>query len=126
MLRPELNGTRMRDTSTQRIYLIDQGWRRWIPSPTCYENIFANWDNILTMTTEDGQIDEGPAISETATIIEVQQADGHAYQYFLDPGAKLARLIPSPTIISKYNFTSPKAQVASTIFGAIFIGSSLY
>src|SRR5262249_26247406 len=45
--RPDLNGLRVKLPNRPEIYLIDRGYRRWIPNPATYNNPLRHWNGII-------------------------------------------------------------------------------
>jgi len=46
-LRPDLAGFRFQSPYSTRVYMIDgYGYRRWIPSPYTYNNLFLGWNDV--------------------------------------------------------------------------------
>jgi len=54
--RPDLNGLRVKLPNRPEIYLIDEGYKRHIPNPQTYNNLFRDWSGIVV----DIDIDEIP------------------------------------------------------------------
>ncbi|WP_419785656.1 hypothetical protein [Pseudodesulfovibrio sp.] len=97
--RPELNGLRLTLPNSAGIYLIDQGLRRWIPNPSTYNNLFKDWNNIIT-NIDVLQIPAGPDITNGA-ILATPLAGGPVY--LIDNGCK--RGISSVDTFNKYYFS---------------------
>jgi hypothetical protein len=45
---PHYNGTRFRPPPGPNIYLVDQGYARWIVNPATYNALFRDWDGVVT------------------------------------------------------------------------------
>lgn len=107
--RPDLNGTRCKFSNRPHIYLIDNGYRRHIPDPTTYNNLFRDWEGVVV----DNDIDEIPearAIQSGAIL-----AKGHATPqvYLIDQGQK--RHIVSPDVMEKFHFAWGRIYVVPQI-----------
>ncbi|GAP94186.1 hypothetical protein [Leptolyngbya sp. NIES-2104] len=96
--RPDLNGLRVKLPGQPEIYLIDQGYRRWIPNPTTFNNLFRNWNGIVEEISITS-IPRGQNISSGAILA---RAYGTAPVYLVDQGLK--RWITSPAAMDRYNF----------------------
>ncbi len=96
--RPDLNGLRVKLPSAPEIYLIDRGYRRWIPNPATYNNLFRDWNGIVT----DIDINEIPLASQISNGAILGRADGTAPVFLIDQGMK--RWIVSPAIMDQYYF----------------------
>jgi hypothetical protein len=96
--RPDLNGLRVKFPNQPAIYLIDRGYRRWIPDPATYNNLFRDWNGIVV----DIDIDEIPLAPQITSGAVLVRADGTAPVYLVDQGMK--RWIVSPAMMDKYYF----------------------
>jgi hypothetical protein len=97
--RTDLSGRRVKSPDRPEIYLVDKyGYRRWIPDPLTYNNLFRGWDGILIAIDIDS-ISLGAPITSGAVLA---QAYGRAPIYLIDSGVK--RWIVSPQIMDKYYF----------------------
>ncbi|HEX6369170.1 MAG TPA: hypothetical protein VF006_09570 [Longimicrobium sp.] len=97
--RTDLNGLRMQKPGAGEIYLIDRGYKRHIPNPTTYNNLFANWDGIIQYVNLD-DIPSGPGITNGALLMQ-----GGGYEQFLcDDRCK--RHIASQDTFRRYNFNA--------------------
>jgi hypothetical protein len=96
--RPDLNGLRVKLPGRPEIYLVDQGYRRWIPNPTTFNNLFRNWNGIVEEISITS-IPQGQNISSGAILA---RAYGTAPVYLVDQGLK--RWITSPAAMDRYNF----------------------
>ena len=103
--RPDLNGLRIKLPNRPEIYLIDRGFRRWIPDPGTYNNLFRDWNGIVVDIDID-DIPLGPAITSGAVLV---RAAGTAPVYLVDQGVK--RWIVSPAIMDQYYFAWNRVYV---------------
>lgn len=97
-VRTDLNGLRVKRPDRPEIYLVDRGYRRWIPNPETYDNLFKDWNGIIADLDID-QIDRGPDITSGALLIK---AHGEPEVYLLDRGHK--RHIVNPVVMDRYHF----------------------
>ncbi len=97
-IRPDLNGWRVKMPNSPRVYLVDQGYRRWIPNPETYNNLFRDWNGIREFI-DVNTIPEGLPIANGAIL--ARPAGGPAV-YFLDAGVK--RWVTSPDAMDRYHF----------------------
>jgi hypothetical protein len=107
---PSLSGNRIQAPGNPAIYLMDpEGYRRWSPDPTTFDNLFRNWDGVI----QDPHIDliaERPALSSGAFLAT---APGRPQVYLVSNGQK--RWIVSPATMDKYNFSWEKIQKVSPL-----------
>ena len=94
----ELWGLRVKLPNRPEIYLIDRGYRRWIPNPATYNNLFRDWNGVV-IDIDILQIPLGPQISSGAVLAK---AVGTAPIYLVDQGTK--RWIVSPDVFNRYHF----------------------
>jgi hypothetical protein len=103
--RPDLNGLRVKLPNRPEIYLIDRGYRRWVPNPGTYNNLFRDWNGIVVDIDID-EIPMGPGISSGAVLV---RAAGTAPVYLVDQGVK--RWIVSPAMMDRYHFAWNRVYV---------------
>lgn len=103
--RPDLNGLRVKFPNRPEIYLIDRGYRRWVPNPMTYNNLFRDWNGIVV----DIDINEIPLAVQISSGAILVRADGTAPVYLVDQGTK--RWITSPAIMDKYYFAWGRVYV---------------
>jgi hypothetical protein len=107
--RPDLNGVRCKFSNRPENYLIDQGYRRHIPDPPTYNNLFRGWDGVVV----DNEIDEIPearAIQSGAVL-----SKGHLtpHVYLIEYGQK--RHVTSPAAMDKYYFAWNRIYVVPQV-----------
>ena len=106
--RPDLSGLRIKSPTDTAIYLIDpEGYRRHIPNPETYENLFRDWNGIVADINAN-DIARGPALSSGAVLAK---SPGRAEVYLVSNGIK--RHIASPAVMDKYYFDGGKVQTMS-------------
>jgi hypothetical protein len=104
--RPDLAGLRVKAPNAAPIYLIDpEGYRRWIPDPTTYDNLFRDWNGVI-VALDVTSVPERPALSHGAVLV---RGNGQAPVYLVSNGIK--RWITSPATMDKYYFDWNKIQV---------------
>lgn len=103
--RPDLNGLRVKMPNRPEIYLIDRGYRRWVPNPMTYNNLFRDWNGIVV----DINIDEIPLAPQITSGAVLVRAAGTAPVYLVDAGVK--RWIVSPAMMDKYYFAWNRVYV---------------
>ena len=108
--RPELNGKRIKTVDSPAIYLVIDGYRRGIPNPSTYNNLFRDWNNIL-ISFDITSIPVAPSISSGALL--VKSSDSNKV-FLLSDGQK--RHISSPKIMDKYNFNWDRVNIVAPIF----------
>jgi hypothetical protein len=119
-VRTDLNGIRVRSPADPKVYLIDRGLKRWIPNPDTYNNLFANWDNII-ISIEVDDIVTGPDITNGATLA---RPVGQAPVYLMDQNQK--RHIQSPNTMAKYNFNWNRVyQIPPAIMDSVQTGDEI-
>ena len=99
---PELAGRRARIPGTTPIYVIDRnGYRRYVPFPLTFLNLFGDTISSINMMVEEevADIAIGPPLDERAILVRGASSESI---YLMDRGAK--KLISSPTVMKKYGF----------------------
>jgi hypothetical protein len=97
--RPDLSGLRVKTPNSPAIFLIDpEGYRRWIPNPATYNNLFRDWNGVV-VDINIGDIALGLNLTDGALLV---RAAGTAPVYFVSNGTK--RWITSPAAMDKYYF----------------------
>jgi hypothetical protein len=118
--RPDLNGVRLKAPNNSAIYVVIDGYRRWIPDPGTYNNLFRNWDGILVVTNIP-DIAVAEPLSSGAVLA---RATGSDPIYLISNGVK--RHITSPSVMGKYNFDMNKVQnLPVTAINSISTGSRI-
>ena len=107
--RPDLNGKRLNNPANGKVYLIDQGVARWIPNPGTYNNLFANWSNIIP-DVDINLITAGPQITDGAILA---RPNGGSPIYLVDNGHK--RHIANPSTMANYDFNWNTVNVVAGI-----------
>lgn len=107
--RPDLAGYRVKVPKQAPIWVIDQdGYRRWIPNPTTFNNLFRDWSVVeeldVANIAETVPIDDGAILFKGSATANV---------YLTDRGNK--RWITSPAVMDKYNFNWGKIVVVPQI-----------
>jgi len=92
----QFNGLRVKAPNSPKIYLVDEGKRRWIPNPATFNNLFRSWD--VYVGIDIMSIPEGQQISDGAFLGKSSKPE----VYLIDNGKK--RHITSPAVMDKYNF----------------------
>lgn len=104
--RPDLSGLRVKMPNQPAIYLIDpEGYRRWIPDPPTYNNLFRSWGGVVV----DINIDEIASSTPLSDGAILARAEGAAPVYLVSNGIK--RWITSPQVMDKYNFNWDRVYV---------------
>jgi len=99
----QFDGMRVKTPNDPKIYLVDQGKRRWIPNPPTFNNLFRNWD--VYVGIDIMSIPEGKQITDGAFLSKGSGPE----VYLIDNGVK--RWIISPAVMDKYNFDWNKIVV---------------
>ncbi len=99
-LRPDLAGRRLQGVNDPAVYLVDDnGFRRWIPNPPTYNNLFRDWNGIVEVI-DINDIDRGPDISDGAILAKDPNLPP---VYLIDNGQK--RWVTSPAVMDKFYFS---------------------
>ncbi len=106
---PELNGLQLQVPQAPPVYLVVNGFRRWVPNPDTYNNLFKSGATII-QDPHAGVVSEGPALTSGAILAK---ADGRDPIYLLTNGVKM--WIPSPAIFDRYQFDWGKVKTLSTV-----------
>ena len=104
--RPDLSGLRVKLPNHPEVYLIDpEGYRRWIPNPDTYNNLFRGWDGIV-VDIDINEIAQAAPLSDGAILARAANA---APVYLVSNGVK--RWITSPQVMDKYHFRWDRVYV---------------
>ncbi len=96
--RPDISGLRVKLPTDPKVYLIDpRGFRRWIPDPTTYNNLFRDWAGIV-IDIDINEIPEASPLTSTAVLVKSNTAP----VYLVSNGMR--RWITSPEVMDKYTF----------------------
>ncbi|MBT0770755.1 hypothetical protein KIH74_17560 [Kineosporia sp. J2-2] len=115
--RPELNGLRVRVPNNNAIYLVLDGYRRFVPNMTTYNKLFRDETGIVT-DTGVADIPVGPALSDGASLI------GGNGVYLVSNQVK--RHVSSGAAMDKYWFSWSKVfEVPQVVLDAMASGQSL-
>src|SRR5262245_24593851 len=83
--RTDLAGIRIKSPNAPAIYLIDpDGYRRWIPDPDTYNNLFRDWNGIV-VDIDVVSIPEGAPLTSGAVLARPSNA---APVYLVSNGQK--------------------------------------
>jgi hypothetical protein len=107
--RPDLNGLRVKSPTSPPVYLILDGYRRWIPDPDTYNNLFRDWNGII-VDINIGDISEGSQLAYGAVLA---RPAGAAPVYLVSNSIK--RWITSPAAMDKYYFAWDRIVVVPHI-----------
>ncbi|WP_414170262.1 hypothetical protein ACMATS_35090 [Streptoverticillium reticulum] len=102
--RPDLNGLRIKAVDGPAIYLVLDGRRHWIPNPGTYDNLFRDWNGVVSVL-DIGNITEGGALSDGAFL---GKSPDRPEVYLFSNGVK--RWITSPAAMDKYYFAWNRIQ----------------
>jgi hypothetical protein len=104
--RPDLDGLRVKFSNRPHIYIImDGGYRRHIPNPTTYNNLFRSWSGVVVDNDID-EITESRPLQSGAVLVRGHQAP---HVYLIDHGRK--RHVTSPAAMDKYHFAWNRVTV---------------
>ncbi|WP_033341556.1 hypothetical protein [Catenuloplanes japonicus] len=99
----ELSGKRIKSPDNDAVYLVDpEGYRRWIPSPAVYDNLFANWNGI-EVRKDIPKISARDALSLDAELGKSTSGDR---VYLISNNVK--RWIINPDVFNKNHFAWKK------------------
>lgn len=98
--RPDLNGRLVQVPGLPQVYLVINGYRRWIPDYDTFLNLFPG-NATIQSDTGVGLISEGPALSSGAVLAK---SSDDVRIYLVTNGMKM--WIPSPAIFQLNQFNS--------------------
>jgi len=113
ILRPDLAGCKVRVTGKTPIYVIDsRGYRRLVPFPLTFMNLFKDHAVFQDVLVSDGisDIAEGPALDDGAILVRGMYSEDI---FLMDKGRK--RPISTAKIMDKYGFDEASVIVAPQI-----------
>ena len=118
--RPDLAGLRLKAPNNAAVYVVDpQGFLRWIPDPTTYNNLFRDWNSII-VDIDLVNIATGPALTSGAVLA---RGSTEAAVYLISNGRK--DWITSPAAMDKYDFNwNTIVQVPNILVDSIPAGAS--
>jgi hypothetical protein len=118
--RPDLSGLRLKSPNNPAVYVVDpQGFVRWIPDPATYNNLFRDWNSIVT-DVDLVNIAQGPALTSGAVLA---QGSSEAAVYLVSGGTK--QWITSPSAMDKYDLNwKTVVQVPNVLVDSIPTGPS--
>jgi hypothetical protein len=99
VMRPDMNGTRVRAPGTATVYLIDNGFRRAVPNVPAYEALFRDWECIVENVDVEA-IRLGDPLGEVCCQIRSGESSG---VYFV--GGNTRRHVANPQVMDKYRFS---------------------
>lgn len=103
--RPDLSGVRVKSPNDAAVYLIDpEGYRRHIPDPDTYNNLFRDWSGII-VDIDVRNITAAAALSPGAILAK---SPDRPEVYLVSNGIK--RHIWSPAVMDKYHFSWEKIR----------------
>ena len=108
--RPDLAGLRVKLPTQPQIYLIDpDGYRRWIPNPDTYNNLFRDWNGVVT-DIDINEIAEGSALTDGAVLV---RGSNSAPVYLVSNSMR--RWVTSPAAMDKYHFNWNRVYVVPPV-----------
>jgi hypothetical protein len=121
--RPDLSGLRLKLPNQLSIYVVDaEGFRRLIPNPTTYNNLFRGWDGVI-VDIDVAEVSERVALIDGAVLM---RGDQSAAFFILDrdeSGVMVKRWITTPDMFDKYYFDWKKVVVVpQTVVDAVPTG----
>ena len=118
--RPDLNGLRVQQYGDPNVYLMDQGLRRWIPSPTVTAQLFTHGTDVVYRYHPTGSgvvldlhvnlIDAGFQLPDECVLF---QAADSPQVFLLDQdadGNQVKRWITSAAAMERYQFDWAKIK----------------
>jgi hypothetical protein len=98
-------GRRVRIPGSERVYLVLEGARRWIPSLVAHDRLFDTW--AVDVSAAHTAIPLGPDFSADVTIAQCCPTLGLSSLY----SAGMYRHIVSPDVFNRYQFSwNPKKR----------------
>ncbi len=118
--RPDLAGLRLKAPNNPAVYVVDpQGFLRWIPDPATYNNLFRDWNSIIT-DVDLVDISMGPQLTNGAILA---QGSGEPAVFLISNGTK--QWITSPAAMDKYDLNwNTVVQVPHVLVDSIPTGPS--
>ena len=117
---PQLNGLLLQLPGAAPVYLVLNGFRRWVPNPQTFQNLFASGATIVS-DIGIGSVSEGAALTTGAVLAKGQ---GSAPVYLVSNGVKM--WIPNPDIFARYQFNGAKiVEVPQILIDCIPSGPNL-
>ena len=97
---PELNGLLLQLPGQPKVYLVLNGFRRWVPDPGTFNSLFVQGARVI-QDIGIGAISEGDPLTSGAVLLKGNSAPN---TYLVTNGVKM--WIPSPDIFQTYQFNS--------------------
>ncbi|RUS19420.1 hypothetical protein BC937DRAFT_87519 [Endogone sp. FLAS-F59071] len=118
-IQPLRNGERVSIPNAAPVYLVLDGARHWIPNPTTYNNLFRDWNGIIS-SPDVNDIYLSYSLSDGAVLAK---GAGDPV-YLVSNGVK--RWIISPSAMDKYHFNWDKiVQVPQVLLDGIQTGTNI-
>jgi hypothetical protein len=118
--RLDLDGFRVKNPGQPQIYLVDMGYKRWVPDPDTFDSLFRDWNGVLEDTGVDA-IPTGLPIQHGAVLIKSPDAD---QVYLSEYGTK--RWIVSPEVFDRFNFSWDNIQnIPNSVIAALSNGPAI-
>lgn len=107
--RQDLSSPLVKSPNHPAIFFMDGGLKRLVPTPETFNNLFRDWNRIITdISVED--IPDGPMLSHGAALVRPSNSE---LVYLIDRGTK--RAIPSTEVMEHYHFSEKKICVVPPI-----------
>lgn len=106
---PELNGLLLQLPGAPQVYLVVNGFRRWVPDPGTFGNLFVNGATVV-QDIGIGAVSEGAPLTSGAILA---QGDASAQVYLVSNGVKM--WIPDPATFNRYQFNSANIKLLPQI-----------
>jgi hypothetical protein len=100
--RPDLTGRRLKRPDHPAVYMVDMGYKRLIPDPVTYNNLFVDWTSVATDIELD-ELPDGPFLSAGAMLV---RAAGSEQVFMVDRGTK--RPIAGEAAMTLHGFNARK------------------
>jgi hypothetical protein len=112
--RPDLNGLRVQMYGDPNVYLIDEGLKRWIPSPAVMAQLFtlgANWtykydpaSSSVVLDLSVNEIDDGLPIPDDCLLFMAADSPKVFLRDHDAGGKQIERWITSPAAMDRFQF----------------------
>lgn len=120
VIRPDLNGVRLKGPASPAIYVVIDGYRRWIPDPATYNNLFRDWNGVIVVSNLPDIAEAEPLTSGAV----LARPAGMAPVYLVSNGVK--RWITAPSVMDKYYFNWSRVQnLPPNVVNSIPTGSTI-